>query len=85
LKALTHFFRASTAAVETSSSRPFALIRTFVETGDERCPLAGLWLRLVESNSPTDDPELTKPAMAAPLPWRAFHLRFTAVQYSTAW
>jgi hypothetical protein len=53
------------------------LARTYVETGDERCPLAGIWSRLPGSDaalndSASDDPEIFRPAMGALLPWRAF-------------
>ena len=50
------------------------LTRTFVETGDERCPIAGIWSRL-DNDATTDDSELTWPAA-----WRLprgepFHLQ----------
>jgi hypothetical protein len=39
-----------------------SLTRSFVETGDERCPLAGIWSRLPETDSAVDDePGLTWP------------------------
>ena len=47
------------------------LTRTFVETGDERCPIAGIWSRL-ENDAAADDSELTRPAAWRLLPWRAF-------------
>ena len=47
------------------------LARTFVETGDERCPIAGIWSRL-EQDATADDGELPRPAMWRLLPWRAF-------------
>ena len=47
------------------------LTRTFVETGDERCPIAGIWSRL-ENDAIDDDSELTRPAMWRLLLWRAF-------------
>jgi len=47
------------------------LTRTFVETGDERCPIAGIWSRL-ENDATADDSELTRPASWRLLPWRAF-------------
>ena len=47
------------------------LTRTFVETGDERCPIAGIWSRL-ESDATADDSELTRPASRRLLAWRAF-------------
>lgn len=57
---------------QTSSlqKRP-SLVRTFVETGDERCPIAGIWSRL-DTDVATEDPELPLPAMRRLLPWRAF-------------
>jgi hypothetical protein len=59
-------------AVASNTGRRFSLIRTFVETGDERCPIAGIWSRLVETDATADDPELTPPAMRSLFPWRAF-------------
>jgi hypothetical protein len=50
------------------------LTRTFVETGDERCPIAGIWSRL-ESDAAADDSELTRPAAWRLLRWRAFFFR----------
>ncbi|HXS13793.1 MAG TPA: hypothetical protein VN734_13880 [Acidobacteriaceae bacterium] len=47
------------------------LTRTFVETGDERCPIAGIWSRL-ENDATADDDELARPASWRLLPWRAF-------------
>jgi hypothetical protein len=47
------------------------LTRTFVETGDERCPIAGIRSRF-ESDTPTDESELTRLAVRSLLPWRAF-------------
>ena len=47
------------------------LTRTFVETGDERCPIAGIWSRL-ENDAAVDDSELSRPAAWRLLPWRAF-------------
>ena len=49
------------------------LTRTFVETGDERCPIAGIWSRL-ESDATADDSELTRPAAWRFLRWRAFSI-----------
>lgn len=60
------------------------LIRTFVETGDERCPIAGIWSRLADDNPLTDDPEITMPAMRKLLLWRAFHPLMTTFRYSIA-
>jgi hypothetical protein len=51
------------------------LTRTFVETGDERCPIAGIWSRL-ESDATVDEGELRGPAawrllVSEVLWWRA--------------
>jgi hypothetical protein len=53
-----------------------SLTRAFVETGDERCPLAGIWSRLPEMDAAADDePGLTRPAwgvfLSGALNWRA--------------
>jgi hypothetical protein len=66
--------RRSSAAPATQR---FGLMRRFVETGDERCPLAGIWLRLPELDAELefaldDEPSLTTPAMEALLLWRAY-------------
>ena len=50
------------------------LTRTFVETGDERCPIAGIWSPL-ENDATDDDGELARPAMGRLLRWRAFSFR----------
>ena len=61
--------------VETLPMRPkfnrVPLTRTFVETGDERCPIAGIWSR-IESDATADDSELMRPVMRRLLSWRAF-------------
>ena len=38
------------------------LTRNFVETGDERCPIAGIWSRL-ENDATADEGELTRPVV----------------------
>lgn len=58
------------AAVVSTARRP-QLVRTFVETGDERCPIAGIWSRL-DLDVAADDPEISWPAVRRLLPWRAF-------------
>ncbi len=65
---------AETSAMIPRFSR-MHLTRTFVETGDERCPIAGIWSRL-ESETTADDGELTRPAMWRDLLWRAFSCWF---------
>ncbi|MGA8940910.1 MAG: hypothetical protein WB439_17230 [Acidobacteriaceae bacterium] len=69
-----------TAAANASTN--FALTRHFVLTGDERCPIAGIWSRIDTTAQPDqlDEPSLTRPAMAAAL-WRAIHLFFTSLHY----
>jgi hypothetical protein len=59
------------------------LTRAFVETGDERCPIAGIWSRL-ENDANTDDGELCRPAMWRLLSWRAFLFtsHIPAIQYT---
>ena len=54
------------------------LTRTFVETGDERCPIAGIWSRL-ENDATADDSELTRPAAWRLLPCGPFHLRLISL------
>jgi hypothetical protein len=63
----------------------FFLTRHFVLTGDERCPIAGTWLRLDTSElpAPADDSSLARPAMGV-LPWRAIHRLFTQLHYLPA-
>ena len=60
--------------VETQPMRPkfsrVQLTRSFVETGDERCPIAGIWSRL-ECDATADDSELSRPVMRRLLTWRA--------------
>jgi hypothetical protein len=65
------------------AQRPVLLTRTFVETGDERCPIAGIWSR-IECDPLSDDPQLAQPAMRRLLSWRAFHTLLTMPRYSLA-
>jgi hypothetical protein len=67
-------------ATAPAAVHPMHLARTFVETGDERCPLAGIWSRLSDTDSTADDPELPWPAMWMLLPWRAFHPALTTLR-----
>jgi hypothetical protein len=75
--------RATAKAATTPTG--FALTRHFVLTGDERCPIAGIWSRLATNAQPdqSDEPSLTRPAMRTPL-WRAIHLIFTSLHYLPA-
>lgn len=47
------------------------IVRRFVETGDERCPIAGIWSRLDADNAAPDEAELPRPALRRLLSWRA--------------
>jgi hypothetical protein len=72
--------------IENPGNSPtFALTRRFVLTGDERCPIAGIWSRLDASAfaDSTDEPSLTRPAKGI-FPWRAIHLLFTSLRYLPA-
>lgn len=75
--------RAATKAPATQTG--FDLTRHFVLTGDERCPIAGIWSRLDSNTQPdqTDDPSLTQPVMGAFL-WRAIHRLFIPFRYLPA-
>ena len=63
---MKNFFKSfktdSQRAVLPNANR-ISLTRSFVETGDERCPLAGIWSRLPEMDATVDDdPGLAWPA-----------------------
>jgi hypothetical protein len=75
-------FQPRSKNVPTHTSQPQTmLVRRFVETYDERCPLAGLWTTLVQSDTATDDPELARPVMRSLLSWRLFHRPLTYLSY----
>ena len=57
------------------------LTPTFVETGDERCPIAGIWSR-PESDATADDSELAWPAVGRLLLGGPFHPGLTPPHYS---
>jgi hypothetical protein len=65
-------------------NNPIRLTRTFVETGDERCPIAGIWSQLIGFDPLAEDPELARPAMGRILSWRAIYSIPTNLRYSTA-
>jgi hypothetical protein len=69
------------------AERTFSLTRHFVLTGDERCPIAGIWSCLestpLPASQPTDDPSLTRPAVGELL-WRAVHRPFISMNYLPA-
>ena len=71
------------AAGTRPAQRPVLLTRTFVATGDERCPIAGIWSH-IECDSISDDPQLTRPVMRSLSVWRAFHTLLTIPRYSLA-
>ena len=66
------------------AARTPEIIRTFVETGDERCPIAGIWSRIPASDATLDEPEIAPPVMRTLLPWRASHRLFNNIRYSIA-
>jgi hypothetical protein len=70
--------------LEMPRSYPRGLTRSFVETGDERCPMAGIWSCTDPTDAADDDTELATPATWMLLPWRAFPWRLTFLRYSIA-
>jgi hypothetical protein len=73
------------SAKATAVNTAFVLTRRFALTGDERCPIAGIWSRLDECSLPdsTDEPCIAPPAMGT-FSWRAIHLLFTSLRYLPA-
>jgi hypothetical protein len=73
--------------LEMPHSYPRGLTRSFVETGDERCPMAGIWSCTgpTDAAAADDDTELATPATWMLLQWRAFHCHLTWRRYSIAW
>jgi len=65
--------KSESVAVSTQRTRPISLHRAFVETGDERCPIAGIWSRIPAGDQALDEPEIAQPVMRTLLPWRASH------------
>ena len=82
------FFKTKTQQAMPMNSR-ISLTRNFVETGDERCPLAGIWSRLPELDAAVDDePGLIWPVRGVFLfaalpggPAVSCHLPFISLQY----
>jgi hypothetical protein len=70
----------SDSATRTTNHK--RLTRNFIETGDERCPLAGIWSCLTEDDALVEDPELIWPATWMLLPWRALYFSATQLRYS---
>jgi len=64
----------------TQRLRPISLHRAFVETGDERCPIAGIWSRIPAGDQTLDEPEIARPVMRTLLPWRASHFLVTVIR-----
>ena len=58
------------------------LIRTFLATGDARCPLVCQWTLVLDS-VPADDSELTWPAAWMTSLRRAIYFLLTNFRYST--
>ena len=75
--------RATNRPAALVENRRFSLVRTFVETGDERCPIAGIWSR-IEMDATPDEAELPWPALRRLLQWRAFLPRIHRAVLSTA-
>ena len=65
------------------AARAPEITRTFVETGDERCPIAGIWSRIGTTDPAFDEPERALPVMRTLFPWRASHTLFKLIRYST--
>jgi hypothetical protein len=83
-------FKHPQEAANPTPSTGLALTRHFVLTGDERCPIAGIWSHLSTGPnahnpqpSQSDDPSLPQPATETPL-WRPIHLFFTTFHYLPA-
>jgi len=72
-----------TNASKTPATNPVRLTRTFVETGDERCPIAGIWSTLPGFDATTDEPELPRPVLRILPARRAIH-RFFIHSFYTA-
>jgi hypothetical protein len=81
---LSATLRRKAASFTPRYQRTPEIIRTFVETGDERCPIAGIWSRLITTDPTLDEPEIAPPVMRTLLPWRASDFLFTFVRYSIA-
>ncbi len=76
-------FHRKPESLSTRVRRTPEIIRAFVETGDERCPIAGIWSCVGNTDTTLDEPERTRPVMRRLLPWRASHSLFKLVRYST--
>jgi hypothetical protein len=57
------------------------LVRRFVETGEERCPIAGTWMVISPEADSVDESESIWPAVRRLLSWRAFHSPLTLALY----
>jgi len=68
----------------TAVRRTPEITRTFVETGDERCPIAGIWSRIGTTDAEPAEPEIARPVIGTLLPWRASHRLFNSFRYSIA-
>jgi len=77
-------FRNKPKAIVPQDCRTLEITRTYVETGDERCPIAGIWSRISATDATTDEPERIRPVMRIFLPWRASDFLFTFFRYSIA-
>ncbi len=77
-------FRNTPKALVPQTHRALEITRTYVETGDERCPIAGIWSRISATDAAIDEPERTRPVMRTLPPWRASDSLFTFFRYSIA-
>jgi len=76
--------RRTSGTSKAPASNPVRLTRTFVETGDERCPIAGIWSTLPGFDATTEDPELPRPVLWMLPARRAIHRLFIPNLYTTA-
>jgi len=82
---MTFFMPFKTEAQQAvpQNTKRMSLTRSFVETGDERCTLAGIWSRLPEMDATADDePGLARPVrgvfLFGALLWRPRGFRVTS-------
>ena len=52
---LFNHFKTDAQQATPQKANRISLTRAFVETGDERCPLAGIWSHLPEMDAAADD------------------------------
>ena len=72
-QAVTHAIRRSNAA-KTPARYGNQIVARWIETGDQRMPLACVWTSLQSTNPDADDAHRRKPATRLQHAWRAFTL-----------